>query len=108
MIYNRSLRDFYTSANMRDDQLIPFLLGRNAFNYLIKSLKIKAIILPTFICPIVVDIFKNSGIKIFFYSNLDNCLEVPIKPILELVSKFENTDQSMMEVLQMQKNEANQ
>ena len=94
MIYNRSLQDFFTSSDRLNDQLIPFLLGRNAFIYLIKSLKIKTIILPSFICPMVVDIFKNSGVKIFFYSNLDSYLEVPINPILEVVSKIENTDQT--------------
>ena len=94
MIYNRSLQDFYTSSEEDNDNLIPFLLGRNAFNYLINSLKIKTIILPSYICPLVVDIFKNSGIKIFFYSNLDSHLQVPLKQIISIVSKIENTNQT--------------
>lgn len=90
MIYNRSLQDFYIPAIKDSDNLIPFLLGRNAFNYLISSLNIKTIILPSFICPMVVDIFKNSGVKIFFYSNFDVKLQVSINQILSEISKIDN------------------
>ena len=75
MIYNRALKDYYSDSKGHEDQLIPFLLGRNAFNYLIASLNINTILLPSFICPMVVDIFKNSGIKIIFYHNLDSQLD---------------------------------
>jgi hypothetical protein len=85
MIYNRALKDYYYDSKRHDDELIPFLLGRNAFNYLISSLNIKTILLPSFICPMVVDIFKNAGIKIFFYDNLDSQLNFPIKPILKIL-----------------------
>lgn len=93
MIYNRSLQDFFDYSEINAVKLIPFLLGRNAFNYLIKSLEIKVVMLPAFICPIVIDIFKNHGIKIFFYTNLDEHLEVPIDSIIELVSEIENAEQ---------------
>ena len=65
MIYNRSLRDEYLD-HISNDNLIPFLLGRNAINYLIENLEIKAILLPTFICPMVVDIFNYHKIEVFF------------------------------------------
>jgi hypothetical protein len=94
MIYNRSLQDFYTSSAEDNDNLIPFLLGRNAFNYLISSLNIKTIILPSYICPMVVDIFKNSGVKIFFYSNFDSKLQVSINQILSEISKINNPRQT--------------
>jgi hypothetical protein len=88
MIYNRALKDYYLDSERRDDEFIPFLLGRNAFNYLISSLNIKIILLPSFICPMIVDIFKNAGIKIFFYNNLDSQLSFSIKPILEILPKI--------------------
>jgi hypothetical protein len=94
MIYNRSLQDFFTNSKRKNDQLTPFLLGRNAFVYLIQCLKIETIILPCFICPLVVDIFKNSGIKIYFYSNLDKNLETPINSIIEEISNIKITEQT--------------
>jgi len=92
VIYNRALKDYYSDSKSREDELIPFLLGRNAFNYLIVSLDIKTILLPSFICPMVVDIFKNSGIKIIFYHNLDSQLVPPIQPILEMLSEISVDD----------------
>jgi hypothetical protein len=92
MIYNRSLKDFFNPHESDREQLIPFLLARNALNYLINSLKIKSIIIPVFICPMVVDIFKNSGVRIYFYSNLDNNLEVPLNQIIDLVLRIESNE----------------
>jgi len=92
MIYNRALKDFYSKPKSYEDKLIPFLLGRNAFNYLIKSLEIQTILMPSFICSMVVDIFKNSGVKIIFYDNLDCDLGVPLRPIIE--SLYEMKGQS--------------
>ena len=92
MIYNRALKDYYSDSKGHEDQLIPFLLGRNAFNYLIASLNINTILLPSFICPMVVDIFKNSGIKIIFYHNLDSQLDSPIQPILKILSDISVDD----------------
>jgi len=88
MIYNRPLKDCYSfsNSNSLNDEFIPFLLGRNAFNYLISSLEIKTIFLPSFICSMVVDIFKNAGVEIIFYESLDSKLKVPKNLILELVS----------------------
>jgi len=87
MIYNRSLQDNYLSHKGDEDDLIPFLLGRNAINYLIDSLEIEAIILPTYICSMVVDIFKHYKIEVFFYENLNKKLEIPLSDILIQVGK---------------------
>ena len=93
MIYNRSLRDDY--LNYKDDKddkddLIPFLLGRNAINYLIESLEIKAILLPKYICSMVVDIFKHHEIEVFFYENLNTKLEVPLSDILTRIEQIKS------------------
>jgi hypothetical protein len=85
MIYNRSLEDDYLNFKKDTDDLIPFLLGRNAINYLIKSHGIRAILLPTYICSMVVDIFKYYKIEVYFYENLNKQLEVPLLSILERV-----------------------
>ena len=82
MIYNRSLQDDYLDYRRDKDNLIPFLLGRNGINYLIKSLEIKAILLPSYICPMVIDIFNHYEVEVFFYQNLNKQLEVPVNDIL--------------------------
>ena len=82
MIYNRSLKDYYVSHRRDKDDLIPFLLGRNAINYLVESLSIKAIVLPSFICPMVIDIFKHHQVEIFYYEGLNKQLQVPVDDIL--------------------------
>lgn len=82
MIYNRSLQDYYLNQDNEPDNFIPFLLGRNAINYLIESLSIKAIILPSFICPMVVDIFQHHQVKIFYYEGLNEELQIPVNNIL--------------------------
>lgn len=87
MIYNRSLEDTYSKSANNDNNFIPFLLGRNAINYLIKILEIRAIILPIYICPLVIDIFKNYDIKVFFYENLDRDLAIPVE---EIISTLKN------------------
>ena len=87
MIYNRSLKDDYLNFDNNRDNLIPFLLGRNAINHLIQSLEIKAIFLPTYICSMVVDIFKYYEVEIFFYENLNKQLEVPLHKILDKVQE---------------------
>lgn len=89
MIYNRSLQDDYLKFKNEKDNLIPFLLGRNAINYLIKSLNIKVIFLPTYVCAMVVDIFKHYEIEIFFYENLNNKLEIPLQNIIDSVGKIQ-------------------
>ena len=89
MIYNRSLEDTYLELTENSSNFIPFLLGRNAVNYLIQVLEIKTVFLPAYICPIVVDIFKNYDIEVFFYENLDRNLEIPIDNI---ISTIENTN----------------
>ena len=90
MIYNRSLRDDYLHFKNEKDNFIPFLLGRNAINYLIRSLEIKAILLPTYICSMVVDIFKHYEIEVFFYENLNKKLEVPLSDILIRVDEVKS------------------
>jgi hypothetical protein len=90
MIYNRSLRDDYLHYKNDKDNLIPFLLGRNAINYLIRSLEIKAILLPTYICSMVVDIFKYYEIEVFFYENLNKKFEVPLSDILIRVDEVKS------------------
>jgi hypothetical protein len=87
MIYNRPLEDDYLKFKNDRDNLIPFLLGRNAINHLIKTLNIKAILLPTYICSMVIDIFKHYEIEIFFYENLNKKLEVPLQNIINRVEK---------------------
>jgi hypothetical protein len=81
-------------SHSRDsDNLIPFLLGRNAINYLIESLSIKAIALPSFICPMVIDIFKHHQVEIFFYEGLTKKLQVPINDILTTLESIQSKDQ---------------
>ena len=92
MIYNRSLQDDYLDYKRDEDNLVPFLLGRNAFNYLIKSLEIKAILLPSYICPMVVDIFKHYEVEIFFYENLNKQLEVPLNDIFNKLRSIESSN----------------
>ena len=92
MIYNRSLQDDYLDYRRDKDNLVPFLLGRNAFNYLIKSLEIKAILLPSYICSIVVDIFKHYEVEIFFYENLNKQLEVPLDDIISKLRTIESSN----------------
>ncbi len=94
MIYNRPLQDYYSFSNSSslNDEFIPFLLGRNAFNYLISSLEIKTILLPSFICSMVVDIFKNAGVEIIFYENLDHQLKFSIKPVIKLLKEAKDQD----------------
>ena len=91
MIYNRSLQDDYLDYRRDKDNLVPFLLGRNAFNYLIKSLEIKAILLPSYICSMVVDIFKHYEVEIFFYENLNKQLEVPLNDIFNKLRSIESS-----------------
>ena len=85
MIYNRSLKDKYSKFNENDSNLIPFLLGRNAINYLIQTLEIKSVFLPSYICSMVIDIFKEYDIEVFFYENLNRSLEVPIEKIIATI-----------------------
>ena len=92
MIYNRSLQDDYLDYKRDEDNLVPFLLGRNAFNYLIKSLEIKAILLPSYICSMVVDIFKHYEVEIFFYENLNKQLEVPLNDIINKLRTIESSN----------------
>ena len=92
MIYNRSLQDDYLDYKRDEDNLFPFLLGRNAFNYLIKSLEIKAILLPSYICSMVVDIFKHHEVEIFFYENLNKQLEVPLNDIFNKLRSIESSN----------------
>ena len=82
MIYNRPLKDYYVNRRRDRGNFVPFLLGRNAINYLIESLSIEAIILPSFICPMVVDVFKLHQIEIFYYEGLDKQLKAPVGDIL--------------------------
>ncbi len=82
MIYNRSLKDSYHRSGRNDDKLIPFLMGRSAINYLIVSMQIRTICIPSFICPMVIDVFKHHNIQIFFYEGLNDQLEVPVDKII--------------------------
>ena len=93
MIYNRSLKDYYLGYRRDRDSLIPFLLGRNAINYLIESLSIKAIALPSFICPMVIDIFKHHKVEIFYYEGLNRQIEVPVDDILNTLEKIQSQNQ---------------
>lgn len=93
MIYNRSLKDCYIGHKRDRDNLIPFLLGRNAINYLIESLSIKAIVLPSFICPMLIDIFKYHQVDIFFYEGLNKQLQPPVDDILTNLDKIQPQDQ---------------
>ena len=93
MIYNRSLRDDYLHYKNDKDNLIPFLLGRNAINYLIESLSIKAIALPSFICPMLIDIFKHHQVEIFYYEGLNKQLQPPVDDILTNLDKIQPQDQ---------------
>jgi len=93
MIYNRPLKDYYIDNRRGNDDFLPFLLGRNAFNYLIEELTIKAIVLPSFICPMVVDIFKYHQVNVFFYEGLDENLSIPIDNILISLSSIKCQNQ---------------
>ena len=93
MIYNRSLKDYYLRKKNADDHLIPFLLGRSAINFLIEQYPIKAIILPRFICPILVEIFKHHQVEIFYYEALTSELDVPINDILTNLSNVQSEHQ---------------
>ncbi len=93
MIYNRPLKDYYISHRRDRDNLIPFLLGRNAVNYLIESLSIKAIALPSFICPMLIDILKHHQVKIFYYEGLNEQLQPPVDDILTNLDKIQPQDQ---------------
>ena len=93
MIYNRSLKDYYLRKKIADDHLIPFLLGRSAINFLIELYPIKAIILPRFICPIMVEIFKHHQVEIFYYESLTSELDVPINDILTNLSNVQSEHQ---------------
>ncbi len=93
MIYNRPLQDYYLKQDNKQDNFIPFLLGRNAINYLIESLSIKAIVLPSFICPMVVDIFQHHQVEIFYYEGLNKQLQAPVGDILTSLDSIESQNQ---------------
>lgn len=94
MIYNRPLKDYYVDYDSKNiGSYIPFLLGRNAINYVIESLSVKSILLPAFICPMVVDIFKHHKIEVFFYDALDKKLSIPIDAIVNELSKIKSNNQ---------------
>jgi hypothetical protein len=92
MIYNRSLKDPYQELIINKSRFIPFLLGRNAINYLIKTLEIKAILLPTYICSIVVDIFNKYDVEVFFYENLDQKLKIPSDQIISSIKNVNSNN----------------
>ena len=93
MIYNRPLQDYYLKQDNKQDNFIPFLLGRNAINYLVESLSIKAIVLPSFICPMVVDIFQHHQVEIFYYKGLNKQLQAPVGDILTSLGSIESQNQ---------------
>ena len=88
MIYNRPLSDFHKkNTNDMLPRLMPFLLGRNALNYLIKSLDISRVLLPNFICPIVREIFENNQVHIYTYDCFDCNFNIDEEEILKQFPK---------------------
>jgi len=89
MIYNRSLKDDYLNElNYRKStSYIPFLLGRNAINYLADTLQMDNIILPYYICPMVIKIFKNKHINIYYYEQFDNNLAILEEDIIKILEQ---------------------
>jgi hypothetical protein len=89
MIYNRSLIDFYLNKNHnKNGNFIPFLLGRNAINYIVEVLDIDNIILPYYICPMVIKIFKSKNINVYYYEQFNDDLTILTNEILSSLNKL--------------------
>lgn len=77
MIYNRSLKDIYLKNSFnKENNYLPFLLGRNAMNYIVETIEIENIIMPYYICPMIIKIFKEKKINIYYYEQFDNNLQI--------------------------------
>ena len=55
-------------GKMLHDKAIALNCGRNALSYLIRSLKIKKILLPYFLCSSVINVCKRENVEIRYYS----------------------------------------
>lgn len=90
MIYNRSLKDIYLKDNFNDtEEFFPFLLGRSVINYLVQNLKIDNIIIPYYICPMVINIFKSKNINIYYYEQFDDKLQILDNDIIRTLDNLE-------------------